>query len=109
MRRVFYASGSFLTGDSIASAILLYADALTHTSGSDIVEFPVVLALGETGMAAMLVGPASQIATTSEPSLFDDPVDERLVEDLKRRSLAVGARKPLVQGVAVPAGFDEFF
>jgi len=109
MRRVYYAGGSFLTGDAIASAILGYADALTRTHSSDLVSFPVVQPLGDIGEVALLVGPASQMATATESSLFDDPIDHDLVEMLERKMLTVGARKPLLHGMASPGVYDELY
>lgn len=107
MRRVYYASGSFLTSDAIASAVLNYADALTQTSGSDVVEFPIILPSGALGSAALLIGPASQLASSSEDSALDEPESVDLVKDLERRALLVGARRPVAEAALSVDAFDD--
>jgi len=107
MRRVYYASGSFLTGDAIAAAVLGYADALTQTSGSDVIEFPIILPTGSLGSAALLIGPASQIASATEVSGCEEPIDEELVKELDRRALSVGARRPVAEEANSVEAFDD--
>lgn len=107
MRRVYYASGSFLTSDAIAAAVLDYADALTQTSGSDVIEFPIILPTGARGSASLLVGPASQLASATEDSVLDEPFEDELVADLRRRALLVGARHPVAEKAASIEAFDD--
>jgi len=108
MRRVFYASGSFLTSDAIAAGVLNYADALTRTNGSDVVNFPIVHANGSLGDASVLIGPASQIASASEESDLPEPLDSELLLDLERKTLLVGVPRPLVQSGTTKFALDEF-
>ncbi|MGV8884726.1 MAG: hypothetical protein ACOH1T_03940 [Microbacteriaceae bacterium] len=97
MKRIYYASGSFLTSDAIADALIIYADALAHTNGSDIVDFPIVLPDGTTGTASALMGPASQLATATELSDLPEPVSEQLLTDLKQLTRVIGMPRPVVQ------------
>jgi hypothetical protein len=108
MRRIFYASGSFITSDVIAAGVLNYADALTRTNGSDVVNFPIVHANGSLGDASVLIGPASQIASASEESELPEPVDDDLLQELERKTLLVGVPRPLVQAGTTKFALDEF-
>jgi len=97
MKRIFYASGSFLTSDVIADALLGYADALAHNVGSDVVTFPIVLPNGTLGTATTLIGPASQVASASEVSELPEPEDEELVAEITRLTRLLGTPRPLMQ------------
>jgi hypothetical protein len=94
MRRVYYSSGSMLTGDSIALALLEYAEALTKDGRADIVEIPVVLPSGQAGTATLLIGPASQLASVTEESAAAEPLDESLVDELRSRAMRLGRPRP---------------
>ena len=97
MRRVYYSSGSMLTGEAIAQAVLEYAEALAKDGRADIVEIPVVLQSGRTGTATLLVGPSSQLASVTEESDHAGPTDAALVEELRDRTMRLGSPKPGVQ------------
>jgi hypothetical protein len=90
MRRVYYSSGSVLTGDAIAHAILEYAEALAIDGRADIVEIPVTLPSGNAGAATLLIGPSSQLASVTEESSLTEPVDAELVGDLQDRARRIG-------------------
>jgi len=109
MRRVYYASGSFLTSDLIAKSVLDYADALARTNGSDVVAFPTVLDNGVIGSASVLIGPASQIASAVEISDLDEPADEQLVRELRRKTKLVGVPRPVVQPDGTEFILDDEF
>ncbi|GAB2449337.1 hypothetical protein HD599_002002 [Conyzicola lurida] len=94
MRRVYYSSGSVLTADSIAAAVLEYAEALAKNGRADIVAVPVVLASGHVGTATLLIGPTSQLASVTEESELPSPDDDQLVADLQDRSRRLGSPKP---------------
>ena len=97
MRRVYYPSGSVLTGDSIALAVLEFAEALAKDGRADIIEIPVVLSSGNRGTATLLVGPSSQLASVTEESDLAAPVDDLLVADLRHRANRVGTHRPITQ------------
>lgn len=94
MRRVYYSSGSILTGDDIAQAVLEFAEALAKDGRADIIEIPVVLGSGNQGTATLLVGPSSQLVSVTEESELTPPVDELLVADLRMRANRVGTHRP---------------
>jgi len=94
MRRVYYSSGSMLTGDTIAHAVLEYAEALAKDGRADIVEIPVVLASGRTGTATLLIGPSSQLASVTEETELITPLDDSLVDELRRRTMRLGSPRP---------------
>ena len=96
MKRIYYASGSFLTGSSIADAIVAYADALAHSEGSDVVHFPIVHDDGSPGEASVLIGPASQLASSTAPGPDGELEDAALVSELTRLSVQIGAPRPLM-------------
>lgn len=110
MRRVFYPSGSVLTGDSIAQAVLEFAEALAKDGRADIIEIPVVLGSGTTGTATLLVSPASQFASVTEESELTGPVDDVLVADLRNRARKVAAHRATTQPQFVDyfAGHDDY-
>lgn len=97
MQRIFYASGSVLTGDAIAEAVLAYAQALAKSPLADTIRIPVALdAVGTSGWATLLIGPASQIMMVPEIGLdFDLPDDDELVDELQRRALLIGSPRPV--------------
>jgi hypothetical protein len=96
MRRIYYSSGSVLTGDAIAHAILEYAEALAKNGRADIVEVPVVLGSGNPGTATMLIGPSSQLASVTEESDLLQPQSDTLVEELHQRTRLLGSPPPTV-------------
>jgi hypothetical protein len=88
MQRIHYSSGSMLTGDEIARAVLAYAEVLGSHGRADVVQLPVLLEDGSTGSALMLLGPASQIASIPEPRDGNELRDEALISDLRQRARA---------------------
>jgi hypothetical protein len=110
MRRVFYPSGSVLTGDSIAQAVLEFAEALSKDGRADIIEIPVVLSSGGTGTATLLVSPSSQFASVTEESELTGPVDDVLVADLRNRAQKVATHRATAQPQFVDyfAGHDDY-
>jgi hypothetical protein len=86
MRRVYYSSGSVLTSDDAATAVLEYAEALSHEGRSDIVEVPAVLPSGTVGVATLLIGPSSQLASVTEESDLPAPESGEVVAELHRRT-----------------------
>ena len=97
MRRVYYSSGSVLTGDAIANAVLEYAEALAKDGRADIVEIPVVLPSGSAGTAVLLIGPSSQLASVTEESHLQAPRNDDLVADLRQRTVRLSSPRPVAQ------------
>jgi hypothetical protein len=90
MRRIRYAGDSVVTGDVIASVVIEYSEALAKANTAASIDIPVRLAGGDTGMATLLVGPASQLISVPEPDDTDEIVDEELVARLRRRVADLG-------------------
>lgn len=85
-----YGENRVLTGDAIAEAVLAYAAALGENGTTDIVEIPTADAEGYATTAEVLLGPASQIMVEAAPDDELEPEDEDLVNELARRTTAVG-------------------
>ena len=89
MERINYATGSVVTGDEIAHALVGYASALAQGGGSDTVTFPILLDTGEVEQAEILIGPASQMITVPEHTSHDELRDAGLVDELDRKRQAL--------------------
>ncbi len=96
MRRLYYSSGSVLTGDAVSAAVLGYAKALADNGKADIIEIPVVAEGGASGNASFLIGPSSQLCSVPAASEGDDPADDAIVEDLRTRTRALQPSRPTV-------------
>jgi hypothetical protein len=94
VQRINYATGSVLTGDDIAHALVAYAKALAQKGTSDMVAFPVLLDTGDVDIAEVIVGPSSQIMNVPEPSDRDDVTDDDVVREIVRRTDALGLSRP---------------
>jgi hypothetical protein len=94
MRRLYYSSGSLLTGDDVCKAVLRYARALAISGHADIIVIPVVTDDGISGLAHMLVGPASQVFSMPAPSDGNDPFDAETIEKLNSMSRALQPSRP---------------
>lgn len=79
MDKITYAGESFLTGSAIAHALLDYAQALAQTASSAMVPIPTVDEHGLQSQSEILLGPASQILSTSVASELTEVEDEALV------------------------------
>jgi hypothetical protein len=113
MDRIHYAGDSFLTGTEIANALVDYAQALAQVSASAAVELPVVHDDGSLGRVKVLVGPASQLVASSEPSEFDEVVDDGLVmhlgvEAVRIRHYGSASPSPPATGVTPAEGWSEY-
>lgn len=84
MKRIFYASGSVLTGDRTADAVIKFAQVLAEREASDVIEIPIFIAGSAVARAQLLIGPASQLMTISEDPRhieFDDEETLRLIDE----------------------------
>ncbi|MBG6237902.1 nucleotide-binding universal stress UspA family protein [Mycetocola sp. CAN_C7] len=94
MRRLYYSSGSFYTGDVVSKAVLRYARVLADTGKADIIAIPVVTDAGISGHAHVLVGPASQLFSIPVASEDEDPYDADIVDDLLQKTRALLPSRP---------------
>lgn len=86
MKRILYASGDFLTHDTVADALMEYAGVLAIIDSADVISIPGIDQDGEVREIRMLIGPASQIVSmsTDEPEVALDA--EAAVAELHDRS-----------------------
>ena len=94
MRRLFYASGSFLIGDVMCKAVIRYARALAETGDAAIIAIPVLTDEGLTGNAHLLIGPSSQIFSMPAESNGEDPFDEDIANELAKKTRALQPSRP---------------
>jgi hypothetical protein len=94
MKRVFYASGSVLTGDRTAEALVHYAELLAVRESSDTADIPIRLDDGTTARAQFLIGPASQLAVVPVEGDEEGPDDEDTIAELGRRARALSSPHP---------------
>jgi alkanesulfonate monooxygenase SsuD/methylene tetrahydromethanopterin reductase-like flavin-dependent oxidoreductase (luciferase family) len=101
MKRIYYSGGSLLTGDTIAEAVLAYAEALAKNPQADVVHVPVLVPDSDAkAVASLLIGPASQLMCVPEGSNgLVEPHDAAVIDDLVRRTLLVGSPRPIAQSV----------
>ena len=100
MDRVHYAGDDFLTGSEIARALVEYAAALARFGSAASVEIPIRHEDGSTGVATLLVGPASQLisehADHADHADLEELVDEPLVERLRGLTAELAPIRPVV-------------
>jgi hypothetical protein len=85
MKRVFYAGGSFVTGDRTAQAVLDIAHALADREKATIIDIPVAVPHSDEARVQLLVGPASQLMVMSEAADVGDVDDEQTLASLARQ------------------------
>lgn len=102
MRRLYYSSGSILTGDVVCKAVLRYAQALADTGKADIIAIPVVTDGTINGHAHFLVGPSSQLFSMPAASDMNDPFDADIVDDLTAKTRSLQPSRP-----AAPASMKD--
>jgi hypothetical protein len=94
MKRIYYASGSVLTGDRMADAIVAYASALAQREISDTIDIPVSLPNGTEARAQLLIGPASQLVVVPEADARDVAEDDETIAELSMRARALSSPHP---------------
>lgn len=104
MKRIHYASGSLLTGDEIADAVVRFAATLATNAAAAEVRAPAILDTGKVGEALLLLGPASQILAETESYEGAELRSADFVAELDRRIAGFGPRR----AAFVHQGTDEF-
>jgi hypothetical protein len=94
MKRVYYSSGSILTGDRTADVLVRYAEALAVRTASDTIDIPIQLKNGSVGRAQFLIGPASQLVVVPEDDLPPGPEDDETIAELSRRTRSLSSPHP---------------
>lgn len=84
--------GGFLTGGDIADAVQIYGLALEREQAVDLVEIPYRNGGGSTQRVRMTVGWMHELITATTPTGADEEmIDPSVVDDLQRRTAALGA------------------
>jgi hypothetical protein len=94
MRRLHYAGGYMLLGDTTCKAVLRYARALAQSGTSDIVSVPVVTEGGSRAYAHLLIGPASQIFSTPVENSTEEREDDEVIRELEEATLRLQPGRP---------------
>lgn len=97
MERIHYAGGVFLTGDTIAGALVDYAERVVATGTSAAIDIPIRSEDGTLGRARFLLGPSTFMVSESESWGRDEIVDQDLVDELRERTAQLCIGRP--QGV----------
>ena len=116
MKRIYYSSGSVLTGDYIADAILDLAQVVASRNSTASVDIPVILPDGETGHAKLLISHASSMLAVPEAVMtrISRTWDEDAANDAVRgvrdhiKSLARGGRALPERSPDVSAYIPDF-
>ncbi len=108
MKRIFYSSGSVVTGDRTADALVHYADALAGRDSSDTVDIVVALDSGASGRAQLLIGPASQLVVVPEEDPAAEVEDEDTVRELVRRTALLSSPRPQASDETTTSDYGEF-
>ncbi|NQX13765.1 hypothetical protein HQQ80_19220 [Microbacteriaceae bacterium VKM Ac-2855] len=106
MERISYAGDSVVTGTAIAHALLAYAEALAMNEASATVELPILLEDGTLGRASILIGPASQLISRTEPGDAEEITDDALLDRLVTTTAALGISRPVASEHGESATYD---
>lgn len=107
MKRIFYASGSVITGDRMADAIVHYAEVLSQQDSSDTIDIPITLSSGEAGRAQVLLGPGSQLVVVPEEGAAEEPEDLETITELESRARTHGSPRPQASGEDDRAAYNN--
>ena len=94
MRRLHYAGGYMLLGDTTCKAVLRYARALAQSGTSDVVSVPVVTEGGSRAYAHLLIGPASQVFSTPVENGTEEREDDEVIRELEEATLRLQPGRP---------------
>ena len=94
MQRLHYTGESFLVADDVCSALMDYASALADAGRSDVVSILIVDEAGLQTPAELLIGPASQLYSTTVDHMREEGLDSALVADMRARAAALRSPPP---------------
>ncbi len=108
MKRIHYASGSLLTGDTIADVLVRYAATLAKNEAAAEVQAPALSVNGTVRPVLLLLGPASQMLAEDEQSEHPDVEDAEFVAECEKQIAAMGPRRAgyVTDGIDDAAGID---
>lgn len=96
-------TGTFITGDAIASAVMHYARSLAATGRVDLVSIPTVDAHGVRGSTDLLLVPTSGLMSSPYPTDLAEVEDESFVADLAARAQTIVSPRY----IGKPLAYDE--
>jgi len=116
VKRIYYSSGSVLTGDYIADAILDLAQVVASRNSTASVKIPVILPDGDTGHAKLLISPVSPMLAVPEAVMtrVSRTWDEDAASDAVRgvrdhiKSLTLGGRATPLRSSDTTAYIPDF-
>ncbi|GAA1000826.1 hypothetical protein [Subtercola frigoramans] len=108
MKRISYSGGSFLTSDAVADALAHFVAALGSSHRAEALEVPVIKDNGESDVVQMVIGPASELVSTTVDSAFAEPESAAAVQNMVQKTIALGRPRPIAesQSEATATGFD---
>lgn len=101
MKRVEYVTGSFVTSDAVADALLELVAMLGRDDEARVVHVPSVETDGSTVTVDLVVGPASQVRATAEKTDIPEPESGEALEHLRAMMKTAGPSMPVQQKPAV--------
>ncbi|PJJ72907.1 hypothetical protein CLV46_2485 [Diaminobutyricimonas aerilata] len=108
MKRVYYSSGSVLTGDRLADDVIDYAAALARNGQADNVRIPVMLEDGSPSDANLLLGPASELVAVGEAAEAPDPRDDDTAQYMERRVKELSVPRPRAAAAVTPVLAEDY-
>jgi hypothetical protein len=110
MKRIYHSGGSIVTGDALADAVMLYAEALGNRHETDVVDIPVLVDDGSQGRAQILIGVSSQLMSVTSTEGARELVETATAEAIRDKVSSESLSASLAWAGA-PLGspqFDEF-
>jgi hypothetical protein len=110
MKRIYHSGGSIVTGDDLADAVMLYAEALGNRHETDVVDIPVLAEDGSRGRAQILIGVSSQLMSVTITDGARELIDAATADAIRDKVHAESVSDSLAWAGA-PLGspqFDEF-
>jgi hypothetical protein len=110
VKRIYHPGGSIVTGNDLADAVMLYAEALSNRREADVVDIPVIGSDGLHGRAQFLIGSSSQLVSVTSadggPELIETATTQALHDKVRH-----GLRSASLVWAGAALGspqFDEF-
>lgn len=83
-------SGSYLTGDDIADAVMIYGLALTRSRNVDLVEIPLLMPDQSIRRVELLIGWNNQLSSTTQLNQPEELLEFDTIVDLYSKAHAIG-------------------
>jgi hypothetical protein len=83
-------SGSYLTGDDIADAVMNYGLALTRSQDVDLVDIPLLMPDQSIRRVELLIGWNNQLSSMTQANQHDELLEVDTIVDLYSKTQAVG-------------------